>query len=255
MAKQNIYFASDMHFGSDAIENPIDTERRFVRWLDSIKDDAKAIYLLGDVFDFWFEYKKVVPKGFTRFLGKIAELSDNGTEIHLFIGNHDIWIFDYLPKETGAIVHRNPLTTKIYGKTFYLAHGDGLGDESRSFKFLRSIFHNKICQYLFARVPSAWGIGFGHRWSKSNRKKSLARPTPYMGEDKEHLVKFAKKHLAEHPEIDYFVFGHRHIMLDLMLNKQSRILIIGDWMEYYSYAIFNGTDISLEQYTECIENS
>lgn len=239
-----------MHFGSDILEDPLDTERRFVRWLDTIKNDALALYLLGDVFDFWFEYKKVVPKGFTRFLGKIAEMSDNGTEIHFFIGNHDIWAFDYLPKEVGAILHKEPLVTEIYGKKFFLAHGDGLGDESYSFRFLRSVFHNRFCQFLFARFPSAWGIGFGHWWSRHNRSSSLSRPTAYLGEEKEHLVKFSKQYIHQYPDTDYLIFGHRHILLDLMLNKRSRMLIIGDWMEYYSYAVFDGVEVSLEQYEE-----
>ena len=250
MAKDKIYFASDMHFGSDILEDPLNTERRFVRWLDTIKNEAKALYLLGDVFDFWFEYKKVVPKGFTRFLGKIAEMYDNGTEIHFFIGNHDIWAFDYLPKEIGAIIHKEPLTTEIYGKKFFLAHGDGLGDESRSFHFLRSIFHNRFCQFLFARFPSAWGIGFGYWWSKHNRGKNISKPIPYLGEEKEHLVIFAKQYIKTHPDIDYLIFGHRHIMLDFMLNKATRMMIIGDWMQFFSYAVFDGKELSLEQFEE-----
>jgi len=252
MTKKKIYFASDMHLGSDVFENPRLTEKRFVRWLDSIKDEAKTLYLLGDVFDFWFEYKKVVPKGFTRFLGKIAEMSDNGTEIHFFTGNHDIWVYDYLPLEIGVIVHKEPLVTEINGKVFYLAHGDGLGDNSRSFKLIRSIFHNKTCQFLFAALPSRWGMGFAHWWSRHNRKKSDLCPAPYFGEDKEHLVLFAKNYVKEHPETDYLLFGHRHILLDLMLNKKSRMMIIGDWMQYYSYAVFDGEDIRLEQFVTSV---
>ena len=251
MAKDRIYFASDIHLGSSARENPLITEKRFVRWLDLIKDSAKTLYLLGDIFDFWFEYKRVVPKGFTRFLGKIAEMHDNGTEIHFFIGNHDIWMFDYFQKEVGIIVHKEPLVTEIAGKKFYLAHGDGLGDNSSSFKFLRSIFRNRICQFLFKRfIPSAWGLGFGHAWAKHNRKKSFANPIPYLGEDKEHLVLFSKQYIKQHPEIDFLIFGHRHIMLDLMLNKKSRMMIIGDWMEYFSYAVFDGSNLMLEQFEE-----
>lgn len=248
MNKNKIYFASDMHFGSNAFEDPKESERRFVRWLDEIKSDAKALYLLGDVFDFWFEYKKVVPKGFTRFLGKIAEMNDNGTEIHFFIGNHDIWAFDYLPEEVGATIYREPIIKEIYGKNFFLAHGDGLGDKSKSFKLLRYIFRNKFCQFLFARFPSAWGVGFGHWWSGHNRKKDIICSPEYLGEEKEHLVLFSKEIIKKHPEIDYLIFGHRHIMLDLILNKKARMLIIGDWMQYYSYAVFDGKELTLEQY-------
>lgn len=252
MTKKKVYFASDMHLGSDFFEDPKLTEKRFVRWLNSIKNEAKVLYLLGDVFDFWFEYKKVVPKGFTRFLGKIAEMSDNGTEIHFFTGNHDIWIFDYLPQEIGVVVHKEPFVTEIYGKIFYLAHGDGLGDNSRSFKLIRSIFHNKTCQFLFSGLPTNWGIGFAHWWSKHNRKKSNVAPASYFGEDKEHLVLFAKEYIKKHPETDYLLFGHRHILLDLMLNKKSRMMIIGDWMQLYSYVVFDGETISLEQLSDTV---
>ncbi len=247
-AQGKIYFASDMHFGSDVFEEPLVVEKRFVRWLDTIKDDAKALYLLGDVFDFWYEYKYVVPRGFTRLLGKLAEMNDSGIEIHFFTGNHDIWVYDYLPQEIGAIIHKGPFITEISGKKFFLAHGDGLGDHSRSFKLIRWIFHNRICQILFSTIHPRWSIGFAHTWSKHSRKTGLAHPADYLGEDKEHLVLFAKQYLQEHPEINYFVFGHRHIVLDLMLARASRIMVIGDWLQYFSYAVFDGEELSLEQF-------
>lgn len=250
MDRRKIYFVSDMHFGSDIFEKSIEREKRFVRWLDSIKDETKALYLLGDVFDFWFEYKYVVPAGFTRFLGKIAEMSDEGIEIHFFTGNHDIWAYGYLPKEIGVIIHREPLLTEISGKVFYLAHGDGLGDNSFSFRFIRSIFHNSICQKMFAFLHPRLGIGFGYRWSKHSRKKELKNPVPYLGEDKEHLVLYAKDYIKKHPEVDYLIFGHRHIMLDLMLNHKSRMMIIGDWLQHFSFAVFDGEELILEQLEE-----
>ncbi|MDL2223258.1 UDP-2,3-diacylglucosamine diphosphatase [Bacteroidales bacterium OttesenSCG-928-M11] len=246
MANNKIYFASDLHLGSDVYENPIETEKRFVRWLDSIKNEASALYLLGDIFDFWFEYKKVVPRGFSRFFGKIAELSDSGIEIHFFTGNHDIWMYDYFPKELGVIVHREPVIVDLNGKKFYLAHGDGLGDESRSFKIIRTVFRNRLCQFLFASLPTNWGVGFAHRWSRHNRKKHSIEASPYFGEDKEHLVLYAKQYLQTDPSIDFFVFGHRHIMLDLQLNPKSRIVVLGDWMLQYSYALLDGQEMSLE---------
>ena len=248
MAKEKVYFVSDLHLGSDVLEHPHTTEKRFVRWLDTIRDEAKAIYLLGDIFDFWFEYKKTVPRGFTRFLGKIAELQDAGTEIHFFTGNHDIWMFDYFQQELGITVHTQPLRTTINGKIFYLAHGDGLGDPSRLFHFLRWIFHNKTCQFLFARVPPRWGMGFGHWWSQHNRKKDMACSAPYKGEENEHLVLYSKEYIQEDPDIDYFIFGHRHILLDWALNRKTRILIVGDWMQHFSYAVFDGKELRLEQY-------
>jgi UDP-2,3-diacylglucosamine hydrolase len=247
MEKNKIYFASDLHLGSPLVGDSLIREKRFVKWLDSIKDDAKVLYLLGDIFDFWFEYKEVVPRGFTRFLGKMAELSDSGTEIHFFTGNHDIWVFDYLPKEIGVIVHKKPLLTEIYGKFFYLAHGDGLYDNSTSFKCLRWIFHNRICQTLFGAIPPSWGVALAHSYAQHSRKKDISNPSPYFGEDKEHLVLYAKEYIKTRPEIDYLIFGHRHILLDLMLSHKSRMLIIGDWLQYFSYAVFDGKNLSLEQ--------
>jgi len=243
-----IYFASDVHLGSNIFEDSLIVEKRFVKWLDSIKHDAKALYLLGDIFDFWFEYKCVVPRGFTRFLGKIAEMSDMGIEIHFFIGNHDIWFFDYLSKETGVIVHKEPYITEIDGKKFFLSHGDGLGDNSPKRKLRRYIFHNKLCQFLFATIHPRWGIGLAHLWSKNSRLKGLKEQEGYLSEDKEHLVLFAKKYLKQDDSIDYFIFGHRHILLDLMLTKKSRIMILGDWIQYYSFAVFNGKEMLLEQF-------
>ncbi len=246
--KKNIYFASDMHLGSDVFENPLVVEKRFVRWLNTIKNDAQALYLLGDIFDFWYEYKYVVPRGFTRFLGKIAEMTDSGIEVHFFIGNHDMWVYDYLPQETGIIIHKKPVATEINGKRFYLAHGDGLGDDSKSFKIIRWLFHNKACQKLFGAVHPRWSFGFAHAWSKHSRKTGLANPAEYFGEEKEHLVLYAKEYIKQHPETDFLIFGHRHILLDLMLSRQSRMIILGDWLQYFSFAVFDGQELSLEQF-------
>jgi UDP-2,3-diacylglucosamine hydrolase len=219
-------------------------ERKLCRWFDMVKQDAETIYLLGDIFDYWFEYKNVVPRGFVRVLGKIAELTDSGIEIHFFIGNHDIWIRDYLQKECGMIVHLSPLVRDIYGKKFFMAHGDGLGDEDLSFKVLRNIFHSKFCRTLYAAIHPRWTVGFAQWWSNHNRD---VHATPeYFGENKEHLVLFAKKHLQTAPNINFFIFGHRHIMLDLMLSVNSRIVILGDWIDYFSYGVFDGESFALE---------
>ncbi|MDR1737950.1 MAG: UDP-2,3-diacylglucosamine diphosphatase [Candidatus Symbiothrix sp.] len=246
--RNKVYFASDLHLGSPVLENRKITEQRFVSWLDTIRNDAKALYLLGDIFDFWFEYKKVVPRGFVRFLGKIAELHDEGVEIHFFTGNHDIWMFNYFEREIGVIVHREALITDIDGKRFYLAHGDGMGDDSRSFQLLRAIFRNRLCQTLFSWFPPTWGVSLAHRWANHNRRKDLQYPAEYLGEDREHLVIYAKRYLQTHPDTDFLIFGHRHILLDLMLNNRSRILILGDWMQHFSYAVFDGNTLSLENY-------
>ena len=248
--RYNIYFVSDIHLGSCVIEDSRIVEKRFVRWLDSVKLDAKEIYLVGDIFDFWFEYKCAVPRGFTRFLGKISELTDSGVEVHFFIGNHDIWIFDYLPTETGVIVHKEPYITEMGGKKFFITHGDGLGDKSTSFKLIRWVFHNRLCQLLFATIHPRWGIGLAHYWSSHSRQQGLKNVAGYRGEDQEHLVLFAQNYLTTDASIHYFIFGHRHIMLDLLLSEQSRILILGDWIRYYSFAVFDGKELYLKQWEE-----
>lgn len=248
---KNVYFLSDAHLGSLAIKHGRTQERRLVNFLDSIKEKAAAVYLLGDMFDFWHEYKTVVPKGYTRFLGKLSELTDRGVEVHFFVGNHDLWCGDYLQKECGVILHRVPLTTEIYGKVFLLAHGDGLGSENGSFKMLRSIFHNSFCQKLFASIHPRWGMSFGLNWAKHSRMKREGGKEPdYMGEDKEELVIYGKQYLKTHPTINYLIFGHRHIELDLMLSRTSRLLILGDWITQFSYVIFDGEHLFLEEFIE-----
>jgi UDP-2,3-diacylglucosamine hydrolase len=243
---KKIYFLSDAHLGALAIQDSRLHEKRLVDFLDSIKEDAKEIFLLGDMFDFWYEYKTVVPKGHVRFLGKLAELVDKGIKVHFFIGNHDIWTFGYLEQEVGLIVHREPETFDFDGKKFFLAHGDGLYDKSIGFKFIRWLFHNTTLQVLFTYVPPRLGLSFGHNWSKRNREKDMLCDFGYLGEDKEHLVMFSKEYSSNHP-VDYFIFGHRHILLDLQLANKSRMMIIGDWMKHYSYAVWDGKELFLEQ--------
>ena len=248
---KSVYFLSDAHLGSRAIKHGRTQERKLVRFLDEIKDKASAIYLLGDMFDFWFEYKYAVPKGFTRFLGKISELTDSGVEVHYFIGNHDIWCNDYFEKECGVIMHREPFTTEINGKIFYLAHGDGLGDPDKGFQFLRKMFHNKFLQKCFSAIHPRWGLNFGLNWAKHSRKKRVNGKDPeFMGENKEFLIRYTKDYLKEHPNINFFIYGHRHIMLDLMLSRTTRATILGDWINYFSYAVFDGEHFFLEQYIE-----
>lgn len=253
--RKTVYFLSDAHLGSLAVPHRRMQERRLVRFLDSIKDKASAVYLLGDMFDFWYEYKYVVPKGFTRFLGKLSELTDMGVEVHFFTGNHDIWAYNYLEQECGVTMHYQPLTTEIYGKVFHLAHGDGLGDNSGSFKLLRWIFHNHVCQVLFSAVHPRWGMQFGLEWAKHSRLKRVdGKEPPFMGEEKENLVLWTKEYEKHHPNIDYYIYGHRHIELDLNLPRVEghtpRMLILGDWISQFSYAVFDGEHLFLEEYVE-----
>jgi len=245
-----IYFLSDAHLGSWAVEHRRMQERRLVRFLDSIKTKAAAVYLLGDLFDFWHEYRYVVPKGFTRFLGKLSELTDMGVEVHFFTGNHDIWCHGYLAEECGVKMHYKPETVELYGKVFYLAHGDGLGDDNKRFKLLRSIFHNRVCQVLFASLHPRWGMWFGLTWAKHSRLKHMkGGDTPYLGE-REPLVRYAHEYVTTHPEINYFIFGHRHIELDMQVARQSRLIVLGDWISQFSYAVYDGEHMFLEEYVE-----
>lgn len=246
-----IYFITDAHLGCRAIPHGRTQERRLVRFLDSIKEKAGAVYMLGDMFDFWHEYRLCVPKGYTRLLGKVSELTDLGVEVHFFTGNHDLWCGDYLHTECGATIHRQPETIELADKVFFLAHGDGLGDPDQKFKFLRAVFHNKVCQRLFAMLHPRWGIELGLTWAAhSRRKHERLGPQPYCGEDKEPLVLFAKDYLRTHPLVNYFIFGHRHIELDLMLSHTTRMLILGDWIERFTYAVFDGEHLWMENYIE-----
>lgn len=216
------------------------------RWFDAVKHDAKEIYLMGDIFDYWFEYKNVVPRGFTRVLGKLSEMTDSGIPIYFFMGNHDIWLTDYLSTECGLIVERKPAVRELNGKVFFLAHGDGLGDESASFQFIRKIYHNKFLRVLYAAVHPRWTMAFARKWS--NYSRVTGSIAPFMGEDKEHLIRFAKEKLQVSPSINYFIFGHRHIMLDFPLKKEAHVIILGDWMTYFSYAVFDGETMELKQF-------
>lgn len=248
---KNVYFLSDAHLGSLAIPHGRTQERRLVRFLDSIKEKASAVYLLGDMFDFWNEYRYVVPKGYSRFLGKLSELTDNGVEVHFFAGNHDLWTYGYLEEECGVIVHKAPVTTEIYGKVFFLAHGDGLGDPDNKFKILRKLFHNRTCQRLLNFVHPRWGMALGLNWAKHSRlKRADGKEVPFMGEGKEFLVRFARDYKRSHPNIDYFLFGHRHIELDLPIDKSTRMLILGDWIWQFTYAVFDGEHLFLGEYVE-----
>jgi UDP-2,3-diacylglucosamine hydrolase len=248
--RKKIYFVSDAHLGARFHTDPLAVEKKLVCWLDSIKGDAAAVYFLGDMFDYWYEYKYVVPRGFVRFLGKLAELSDAGVEIHIFIGNHDVWMFDYLPREVGAVVHRDVLTVDLLGKRFFLGHGDEVDYRSRSFRFLRALFRNRFCQWLYGGIHPRWTFGFALGWSLSSRQGGLNREDceAYLGEASEYLVSFAKAYLKTHPDIHFFIFGHRHIMLDLQLSHTSRLLIAGDWMKLFSYIEWDGQTLSLLQF-------
>ena len=217
-------------------------------WLDSIKKDAHVIYLVGDIFDFWFEYKHAIPKGFTRFLGKIAELTDSGIAIEFFTGNHDMWMFDYLKQELGVEIHKQEIELNVNDKTIFIAHGDGLGPGDSGYKFIKKVFSSRICQWLFARLHPNFGIGLASFFSKSSRKHSV-NDNKFLGEDKEWLITFSKEKLKS-KHIDFFIFGHRHHPIEISLNEYSKYINLGEWISYNTFAKFDGNDIAINYYTD-----
>jgi UDP-2,3-diacylglucosamine hydrolase len=249
--KNKVYFISDAHLGSWAIEHSRTHERRLVSFLDKIKGDAAAIYMLGDMFDFWYEYRYAVPKGFTRFLGKISELTDSGVEVHFFPGNHDLWCKDYFEKECGMIIHREPLLTEINGREFFLAHGDEFAGES-NFAVLRAIFHSPLLQRLFSWfVHPRWAMNFGLGWaSHSMRKHKLNGDIPFRGAENEPCMRFAHRYLEKHQTVDYFIFGHRHCDADVALGESSRCIILGDWISEFTYVEYDGKELAIKKFVE-----
>lgn len=251
MSNKKVYFLSDVHLGSCAFNDDKEREQKLVRWLASIQDNASDIYLLGDIFDFWYEYKYVIPKGFVRLLGKLAELSDKGVKLHFFIGNHDIWVRDYFEKELGMNVYLYDTVQEINGKRFYLAHGHRTGYRPWIVKLMHYVFHAGWVRRLYNCIHPTINYWFGLKWSKNNRLyKHKQEDAEYLGEDKEFLVQFAKTYCKTHPDIDYFIFGHRHVMLDLMLSKTARVVYLGDWISHFSYAVFDDDGLRLEMYEE-----
>ncbi len=245
--RTKIYFASDFHLGvpNDAASKV--REKQIVRWLDSIKQDAAELYLMGDVFDFWFEYKTVVPRGYVRLLGKLAELSDAGIKLHYFTGNHDMWVFDYLPNELNLKLYRKPEIREINGKKFFLAHGDGLGPGDEGYKFIKRVFTNPISQWLFARLHPNFGIGMAQFWSRKSRISTSGSDEKFLGEEKEWLVMFCKELLQKY-HFDFMIFGHRHLPLDLKVGENSRYINLGEWVNYKSYAVFDGSNLELKYF-------
>ena len=218
--KKKIYFASDFHLGVPSNEKSRERELLLVAWLEQISADAREVYLVGDLFDFWYEYKTVVPKGFVRFQAKIAELCDKGIQIHIFIGNHDMWMFNYFEVELGVIMHRKPIEREWGGKKFFIGHGDGLGPGDHSYKFIKKVFANPLCVWLFKWMHPDIGVGLANFWSGRSREANLADDEIYHGDDKEWLLQFCKTKL-ESEHFDYFIFGHRHLVLDKEVGNNS----------------------------------
>ncbi|MHC8947530.1 UDP-2,3-diacylglucosamine diphosphatase [Sphingobacterium hungaricum] len=245
--RDKIYFASDFHLGVGQKSSSFEREKRIVAWLDFIKDDAKELYLIGDIFDFWFEYKTVVPKGFIRFLGKLAQLADAGVAITLFKGNHDMWIFSYFKEQLNATIIDDELIFERNGKTFYLHHGDGLGPGDAKYKLLKKIFRSAVCQWLFSVLHPSIGMGIAQRWSKHSRAAN-SDEEQFLGDDKEWLILYANKLLGKE-RFDYFIFGHRHLPYDRALDN-SRIVNLGEWINFQTYAIWDGQSLVLKNWND-----
>ena len=243
--KTKIYFASDFHLGIPDYENSLSREKKLVAWLEMAEVDATEIFLIGDIFDFWFEYKTVVPKGYVRLLGKIAEITDCGIPVHLFRGNHDVWAFDYLEKEVGLQLHRDAVIRTFDEKKFYLVHGDGMGPGDHGYKFLKKVFEFRPNQFLFRWLHPDLGARMGLYFSKKSRLANISkegRRDNSSGVKDEMLYHFAKQISIKHPEIDYFIFGHRHIPIQTKVGEKAEMIILGDWISYFSYGVFeNGT--------------
>lgn len=244
--RNKIYFASDFHLGISNYELSREREATIVRWLDSIKEDAAELFLVGDVFDFWFEYKRAVPKGFIRFLGKLAELSDLGVKITMFKGNHDMWMFGYLTKEFGVEIISDELIIERNGKKLYIHHGDGLGSGDAKYKFLKKFFRSNFCQWLFARLHPNLGIGIALAWSYRSRL-SQQHAEVFKGEQEEWLANYSRD-ILRNEHFDYFIFGHRHLPLDLKLNENSRYINLGEWLNFNSYAVMEDGEIYLKYF-------
>lgn len=244
---KKIYFASDLHLGAPTYAKSLEREKHFVRWLNEIEKDAAELFIVGDLFDFWFEYKQAVPRGFVRVLGKLAELTDRGMLVHLFTGNHDMWIFDYLPQEIGVNLYREPIIREWNQHRFYIGHGDGLGPGDHGYKFIKKVFSNRFLQWAFARLHPNFGIGLANYFSRSSRAKTGDSDAEFLGEHEEWLAIYARDILKKE-HFDYFVFGHRHLPIDLALNEGSRYINLGDWIQYFSYGVYDGNTMKLSYY-------
>lgn len=249
MPSQKIYFASDFHLGIPDYDSSLQREKMLVNWLEQVRKDASEIFLMGDIFDFWFEYKTVVPKGYVRLLGKLAQITEEGIPVHLFTGNHDIWAFEYLQKEVNIQLHPHPETLNMMGKTFYLAHGDGLGPGDNGYKFLKKIFRCRFNQSFFRWLHPDIGTKMGLYFSgksrlanmlKENKKENLSRIEDEM------LYKYASGLLKHGIKADYFVFGHRHRPVDIELEPGCHMVILGDWLTNFTFAEFDGKDLNLK---------
>lgn len=247
MQDSKTYFLSDFHLGAPDATSSREREKRIIRFLTEAQRDADEIFILGDLFDFWYEYRKVVPKGFVRILGKLAEITDSGIPVHFFVGNHDMWMKDYFQTELNIPVYFEPQTFTLKGKRFLIGHGDGLGPGDHGYKFIKKVFRNPACQWLFGVLPPFVGIGLANYFSRKSRVQTGMSDELFLGEDNEWLITYCKEVLKK-DHYDYFLFGHRHLPIDFKLNDNSRYINLGDWIRYNSYAVYDGQTVQLTYY-------
>jgi len=246
---KKIYFLSDFHLGAPDAASSLVREKRICRFLDAAKADAATIFIVGDLFDFWFEYSTVVPKGYVRILGKLAELTDSGIAIHFFVGNHDMWMKNYFQSELNIPVYFEPKTFVFNNKKFLIGHGDGLGPGDKGYKMMKTVFRNPACQWLFGILPPYFGIGLANYFSKKSRAQTGQVDEKFLGEENEWLIIYSKE-ILQKEHYDYFIFGHRHLPIDVELKGNSRYINLGEWIKYNSYAVFDGDTLTLQYYKE-----
>lgn len=248
---KKIYFLSDFHLGAPDAASSLQREKLIVKFLQSIQHEAAHIFIVGDMFDFWYEYKKVVPKGYVRLLGTLATLADNGIPLYFFVGNHDMWMKDYFQKELNMPVYFKPEKFNFNGVKFLVGHGDGLGPGDHGYKALKKVFRNPVCQWLFGILPPYMGMGLANYMSRRSREATGKHEEVFMGQDKEWLITYCRDVLKQE-HFDYFVFGHRHLPIDFQLQENSRYINLGDWIRYFTYAVFDGNQMKLT--TQFAEN-
>jgi UDP-2,3-diacylglucosamine hydrolase len=246
---KKIYFLSDFHLGTPNPAASLLREKKIIQFLESIKHDAQEIFIVGDMFDFWFEYKYVVPRGYTRILGKLAELTDGGMKIHFFVGNHDMWMRDYFQTELNIPVYYEPTQFEFNGKKFLVGHGDGQGPGDHGYKFLKKVFRNPFCQWAFGVLPPFFGLGIANYFSQKSREQANKKEEVFLGEENEWLIIYAKEVLQKE-HVDYFIFGHRHLPIDFPLKENIRYINLGEWINFDSYAVFDGETTTLKYFNK-----
>jgi UDP-2,3-diacylglucosamine hydrolase len=244
---KSIYFLSDFHLGAPNAAASLQREKIIVRFLDEIKERTAVLFIVGDLFDFWYEYRKVVPRGFVRILGKLAEFTDSGIPVYFFVGNHDMWMRDYFQTELNIPVYFEPKEFLFNNKTFYIGHGDGLGPGDKGYKALKKVFRNPMCQRLFGLMPPRIGIGLADYFSRKSRAATGTSEEQFLGDDREWLITYSKGVLQQ-KKVDYFIFGHRHLPIDYRLSADSRYINLGDWILFFTYAAFDGSEVQLKTY-------